>query len=94
MPAQEAPIICHFAGGFGMYGRCPVCREYRAEIHCGGPNASSACPACCVKLPSSGRNVNCVIDTRDAAIKAGRTGHLPYYQVSPQGARLALRLPL
>lgn len=84
--AAPAPI-CHFAPNTGaMFGRCSVCRQYRSSIHCSGPELRSVCPACCVTLPDAARNINCVIDTRER-----RTGHLPYYVVSPLGARLALR---
>lgn len=94
MPAPQN--VCHFAPNTGaMFGRCPICREYRSSIHCSGPDARSVCPACCVELPDAARNINCVIDSRNARAAApGSTGHLPYYRVSPQGARLALRLPL
>lgn len=54
----ELIAVCHFAGTFGMFGRCPKCRTQTFGLHM-GRDTSDSCPACCVSLPQSARNPNC-----------------------------------
>lgn len=52
--------LCHFADDLGMFARCSTCGRSTFGIHC-TRDMSGVCPRCCPELPSSARNINCVL---------------------------------